>query len=434
MKDPFKSDNYRENLGFLKEAIKARDELVTIRHYNKTVRDLSQALKRFTDKAEDVAKFVIRGDSIDYVKSMNGRPSILKILKGILNRIFGRNIPVKNISSFIDKLPPPTSMTIFEYLEACRKISGLEQVERGNIAIAPEKPERSFLKEDRQVDVNYNDSGHGNSLDEKPGYKEISNYQEKKSKILTENSQSSKSSKEEPIYATVPKKHIEAKRELKQKQQSKPPILPKPSIAPPLPKKMFAAGQEVRQKPKVVGTVPKSTKDKPELPPKLKNLGHTDQKSSTKLEMVVSSMEKDKPKLPPKLKNLGHADQKSSTKLGMVVSSMEKEINYNIDIKVQEIRKKFKQNQAKENPNAQTIESRTTPVAQVNIDVEKKTRPSPKVASQSRLFPMGDEISQMNLLSAKSDPRPHVSKSALLTDVNVKQIVVQFENYGRKVS
>ncbi|WP_265043561.1 hypothetical protein [Wolbachia endosymbiont (group A) of Scambus nigricans] len=193
---------------------------------------------------------------------------------------------------------------------------------------------------------------------------------------------------------------MEAKRELKQKQQSKPPILPKPSIAPPLPKKMFTAGQEVRQKPKVVGTVPKSTKDKPELPLKLKKLGHTDQKSSTKLEMVVSSMEK--------------------------------EINYNIDIKVQEIRKKFKQNQAKESPNAQTIESRTPPVAQVNIDVEKKTSPSPKVASQSRLFPMRDEISQMNPLSAKSDPRPHVSKNALLTDVNVKQLVVQFENYGRK--
>ncbi len=110
-------------------------------------------LKRFTDKAEDVAKFVIRSDSIDYVKSMNGKPSGLKILKEILNRISGRNVPVENISSFIDKLPPPTSMTIFEYLEAYRKISGLEQVERGNIAIAPENPERSFLKEDRQVEV-----------------------------------------------------------------------------------------------------------------------------------------------------------------------------------------------------------------------------------------------------------------------------------------
>jgi hypothetical protein len=206
--------------------------------------------------------------------------------------------------------------------------------------------------------------------------------------------------REELIYATVPKEHIEAKKELKQKQQSKPPILPKSSIAPPLPKKMFTAAQEVRQKPKVVETVPKSTKDKPELPPKLKKLGHTVPKSSTKLEMVVSSMEK--------------------------------EINYNIDIKVQEIRKKFKQNQAKESPNAQTIESRTPPVAQVNIDVEKKTRPSPKVASQFRLFPMRDEISQMNPLSAKSDPRPHVSKNALLIDVNIKQLVVQFENYGRK--
>ncbi|TVS92791.1 hypothetical protein COM42_005565 [Wolbachia pipientis] len=400
MNDPFKSEDYKKNLDSLIKAIKAGDELVTIRQYGKTVTDLSHALEGFTDKAEDVAKFVIRSDLNNYVKSMNGKPSGLKILKEILNRISGRNVPVKNISSFIDKLPPPTSMTIFEYLEAYRKISGLEQVERGNIAIAPEKPERSFLKENRQVEVNYNDSGYESSLSEESGHEEISNYQEKKSKSLTENSQSSKSPKEEPIYATIPKEHIEAKRENRKKQQSKPPILPKPSIAPPLPKKMFTAGQEVRQKPKVVGTVPKSTKDKPELPPKLKKLGHIDQKSSTKLEMVVSSMEK--------------------------------EINYNIDIKVQEIRKKFKQNQAKESPNAQTIESRTPPVAQVNIDVEKKTRPSPKVTSQSRLFPMRDEISQMNPLSAKSDPRPHVSKNALLTDVNVKQLVAQFENYGRK--
>ncbi|WP_425383585.1 hypothetical protein [Wolbachia endosymbiont (group A) of Melieria omissa] len=47
------------------------------------------------------------------------------------------------------------------------------------------------------------DSGYGSSLNEESVYKEISNYQEKKSKILIENSQSSKSPKEEPIYATI---------------------------------------------------------------------------------------------------------------------------------------------------------------------------------------------------------------------------------------
>ncbi|WP_341810653.1 hypothetical protein [Wolbachia endosymbiont (group A) of Campoletis raptor] len=483
MNNPFKSENYKKNLDSLIKAVKLGN---AEKQYNKTLRDLSHALEGFTGEAKGIAEFVIYTDLNNYVEQPLG------LFKTLMNRILGKNFPTKNssISNFInDELSSFTLETAAKYTRILKKIDLLEQLEKdfrkNNIlkdSLNLEQSEKSqgkdrshevslegrkqkegtfeLRKEEqpkeklggnrmRQIkrpttappaapdsrkvrfkseissdgeskakstssllkgansfsmpDAKENpseDSGHGNSLDEKPGYKEISNYQEKKSKILTENSQSSKSPREELIYVTVPKEHMEAKRELKQKQQSKPPILPKSSIAPPLPKKMFTAGQEVRQKPKVVGTVPKSTKDKPELPLKLKKLGHTDQKSSTKLEMVVSSMEK--------------------------------EINYNIDIKVQEIRKKFKQNQAKESPNAQTIESRTPPVAQVNIDVEKKTRPSPKVASQSRLFPMRDEISQMNPLSAKSDPRPHVSKNALLTDVNVKQLVVQFENYGRK--
>lgn len=311
MKDQFKSDNYRENLDFLKEAIKAGDELVTIRHYNKTVRDLSQTLESFTDKAEDVAKFVICSDLNNYIEPVNKKPSgFFGIFKKTFNKILGKDASIQNndIRNFAnDKLPSLAEKITFEYLNVLKKISDLEQSKKNQeehrlYGVNLEDRTASKQEENPLYDLQAGDSGYGSSLDEKPGYKEISNYQEKKSKILTENSQSSKSPREELI---------------------------------------FTAGQEVRQKPKVVGTVPKST-------------------------------------------------------------------------------------------NAQTIESRTPPIAQVNIDVEKKTRPSLKVASQSRLFPMRDEISQMNPLSAKSDPRPHVSENALLTDVNIKQLVVQSENYGRK--
>ncbi|OAM02039.1 hypothetical protein [Wolbachia endosymbiont of Dactylopius coccus] len=52
MNDPFKSENYKKNLDSLIEAIKLKN---IGEQYNKTVRDLSQTLESFTDKAEDVA-------------------------------------------------------------------------------------------------------------------------------------------------------------------------------------------------------------------------------------------------------------------------------------------------------------------------------------------------------------------------------------------
>jgi len=72
MNDPFKSENYKKNLDSLIEAIKLKN---IGEQYNKTVRDLSQTLESFTDKAEDVAKFVICSDLNNYIEPVNKKPS-----------------------------------------------------------------------------------------------------------------------------------------------------------------------------------------------------------------------------------------------------------------------------------------------------------------------------------------------------------------------
>lgn len=251
------------------------------------------------------------------------------------------------------------------------------------------------------------DSGYESPLSESSEYEEISNYQ---SKIPTENSQSSNPPKEEPIYATVSKEHMEAKRERKQKQQSKPPILPKPSIAPPIPKKMFTTGQEVRQKPKVV---------EPAVSLKPKNLG---QKVSTKPKVVGVILKKSDERVP--LKSENQDNRKSAQKAAgkaipkVAAVTMKGGVNRERDSKVKALKEKFEQNQAKENANVQLAENKTTPAVQADISVKKK---------QSHSSPTGNKRSAMNHLTAKSDPKPHVSKNPPSTQVSVKEMVAQIE-------
>uniref|UniRef100_A0A1B0G1P6 Propionyl-CoA carboxylase beta chain, mitochondrial n=1 Tax=Glossina morsitans morsitans TaxID=37546 RepID=A0A1B0G1P6_GLOMM len=207
------------------------------------------------------------------------------------------------------------------------------------------------------------DSGYGSSLNEESVYKEISNYQEKKSKILRENSQSSKSPKEEPIYAIVPKEHIEAKRERKQKQQPQALVPPKP---PQVPKKMFTTGQEVRQESKVV------IKDKPAVPPKPKNLSRANQKVSTEPKVVGVILKKSAERVP--LKSENQDNRKSAQKAAgkaipkVAAATMKGGANREMGSKVKALKEKFEQNQAKGNANVQLAESKTTPAAQADID------------------------------------------------------------------
>lgn len=90
--------------------------------------------------------------------------------------------------------------------------------------------------------VSPQDSGYESSLSEDSGHEEISNYQEKKSKASTKDSRPSKLPKEEPIYATIRKEHIEAKRESRKKQA---PV--------PKPKNLGSADQQVSTKTRIVG-------------------------------------------------------------------------------------------------------------------------------------------------------------------------------------
>lgn len=420
------------------------------------MRDLSQALKGFTNKAEDVAKFVIYSDLNNYVEPLNAKPlGFFETLKGILDRVLGKDIPVKDndMRDFVgDKLSGFTIEKAAEYTNILRIInlfkerlkeildskqnvkdnkghksyevstenkttskqkedalklqegkqpagkSGMKKIKRPTTApppppitsneLKPEPQKKVATTEKKKVRfkskpeiIPFDDSGY-ESLSDEESDKKISNYQEKGS-----------------IYVTVPKEHIEAKRESRKKQP------PKPSIAPPMPN---AIGQEVRQKPK---------KDKPEIPPKPKNLG---QQVSTKPRIVgvtPKKSAKSKPTVP-----LKKAADKAAPEVKVV--TMKEKVNSKKDGRVKSMVEKIEQNQA--------AESKATPVAQADIGMKKDPVPSPKAASQSHLFPTGNKRSKMNPITAKSDPKPPVSEKPLLTHVSVKKIAARFESHGKK--
>lgn len=100
-------------------------------------------------------------------------------------------------------------------------------------------------------------------LNEDPEYEEISNYQEEKSKSLTKDLRNLQSIKEEQIYVTIPKEHIEAKREHRKRNNNFNLFCTSKTIKVPLvAEKMFTINQKIRQEPK---------KDKPAVPLKPKD-------------------------------------------------------------------------------------------------------------------------------------------------------------------
>ncbi|WP_264377119.1 hypothetical protein [Wolbachia endosymbiont (group B) of Ochlodes sylvanus] len=172
MHDPFKSEDYKKNLDSLIKAIKLGNPE---KQYGKTVTDLSHALEGFTDKAEDVAKLVIRDDLSNCVKKANKKPLILRIF----NRILGRDVSIRNISNFIkDKLPPSTARTVIEYTDVIQKISDLERIERSQDKYRSYGVNLENRQQKKNLLYEREDSGYGGSLNEDPEYEEISNYQE----------------------------------------------------------------------------------------------------------------------------------------------------------------------------------------------------------------------------------------------------------------
>lgn len=385
MHDPFKSEDYKKNLDSLIKAINLGNPE---EQCYKTVIDLSHALEGFTDKAEDVAKLVIRDDLNNCVKKANKKPLILRIF----NRILGRDVSIRNISNFIkDKLPPSTARTAIEYTDVIQKISDLERIERSQDKYRSYGINLENRQQKKNLLYEREDSGYGGSLNEDPEYEEISNYQEEKSKSLTKDLRNLQSIKEEPIYATISKEHIEAKREHRKKQQLQSLA---PSRVPPVPEKMFTANQKIRQEPK---------KDKPAVPPKPKDLG---EKVSTEQKIVVEKSAESNPILPLKSENQdGKESAKKADGPKVLVVAMKKEVTRESS-KVKALKERFERNQVK---NVLPAENKTTSVTQTDISVKRK---------QSRSFPVGNKKSSINHLASKNLPS---------TNVSVKEMVARIE-------
>ncbi|WCR54527.1 MAG: hypothetical protein PG981_001549 [Wolbachia endosymbiont of Ctenocephalides orientis wCori] len=68
MTDFFNNNNYKENMSILIKNIETGNTTAANEQYTKTLNELSQALKSFTNKEQSVAKFIIRGDLTSHME------------------------------------------------------------------------------------------------------------------------------------------------------------------------------------------------------------------------------------------------------------------------------------------------------------------------------------------------------------------------------
>ncbi|WP_265017003.1 hypothetical protein [Wolbachia endosymbiont (group B) of Endotricha flammealis] len=421
-----KNDKYKESFDSLVRAIERGDVKKIDKQYNKTTNDLSKTFESLTDKAEDIAKYVVRGDLDSYVRLLNKKQSNFKIFRRVLNKISGKDTQIKNISDFVNKLPYSTIETAIEHLNISGKIlhhevnfesrttlkqkedtcklqkEGQSKAKSDSNSIKKEvalSPTTEIMFSDSESHT-YEDSGYGSSLDEGHEYEEVSHYQEEKSKILTKGLQNLKLPKEEPIYATIPIEHIEAKRKRKQEQQSKHTVSPKLPTSIIIPEKTSFTGQEVKQESQAI------FKDVLTVSSQSKNLGYANQKMSTKPKIVGVTLKKSVESVPLRAENQDYRQVVPKVEVPIV----KEVVNCKIDSKVKAIVEKFEQNQVKECADMQPTKSKDIMVAQSGIDMKRN--------------PL------MNLVMEQCDRKP--CKSSSLTHVNVKQLAAQFESYGKR--
>ena len=92
MNGTLKNDKYKESFDSLVRAIGRGDVKKIDKQYDKTINALFETFESSTDKAEDVAKYVIRGDLDSYVDLLNKKQSNFKIFRRVLNKISGKDI------------------------------------------------------------------------------------------------------------------------------------------------------------------------------------------------------------------------------------------------------------------------------------------------------------------------------------------------------
>lgn len=184
MNGTLKNDKYKESFDSLVRAIGRGDVKKIDKQYDKTINALFETFESSTDKAEDVAKYVVRGDLDSYVGLLNKKQSNFKIFRRVLNKISGKDTQIKNISDFVNRLPYPTIETAIEHLKISGKILHHKEVKESELS-----PITKIMSSDSESHT-YEDSGYGSSLDEGHEYEEVSHYREEKSEFLEKSLQS----------------------------------------------------------------------------------------------------------------------------------------------------------------------------------------------------------------------------------------------------
>ncbi|QOD38506.1 hypothetical protein [Candidatus Wolbachia massiliensis] len=345
MDNPFKSDNYKENLDSLIKAIKLGNVKKTDEQYNETVRDLSQVLKSFTNEAEGMAKFVIYTDLNNYIEPVDEKPSgLFETLKVILSRVFGQDALIKNdnIRNFVNnKLSSFTIEKAAEYTDILRRIDLFR--ERLDALKKILDSGRSEKEKHKSHEVNLESKTTSKQKKEEQPEGKLGGNRMKRIERPTETPPTALDSKEasslkKAIPSIKPQEKEQPEGKLGSNRMKR---IERPTETPPPPpnlkktsllKKADLSVSELKPEPqKKVAFARKQVSFK--LPIEevrfFEDSGYeslSDEESDKKKTLtadqeVKQQPKKDKPKVPPKPKNLGRADQKVEQKPKVVATN-----------------------------------------------------------------------------------------------------------------
>ncbi|MGL9718443.1 MAG: hypothetical protein ACR5K9_07285 [Wolbachia sp.] len=475
MDDLFESDSYKKNLDSLKKAIKLGDVKKVSEQYNKTVRDLSKALEDFTDKAEDIAKFVIHDDLDSYVKLMNKKPSGFGILRRILDRISGRDVQIKNTNNFIkNRSPHLTAATVIEFINVLEKIPGLERMERNQeedrlYGVNLENKTKSQQKENplyeqikdlgyvdpldvKRKALNYQqneyhlyeqikDLGYVDPLDVK---RKALNYQQNEYHLYEQIKDSGYESLSDEGHYAIPYCQEKEQKENPLYEQTEDsgygsPLGTEPEYAEISEYQENKAFTENSQNSKSPTTVPKKhiekkgerKQNKPPMPSVPEKIFSTNQEVKQKPKVAV----KNKPKVPSRPKNLGRADHKVDTKPkvegAVLKKSAESKPIIPLNPRVKTIAQKVDDKMLSEVASA-TMKNREMGSKVKALKEKFEQNQAKRNANIAEGKTTSAEQSAINPPTAKSNLKPRGSKNSPTT--NVKGIITQLEGSDKKKS
>ncbi|MDG7056253.1 MAG: hypothetical protein LKM44_02065 [Wolbachia endosymbiont of Meromenopon meropis] len=401
-----RNDQYKKNFNFLVKAIKQEDEKKIDKWYYKIISDLSETLEGLTDKAEDVARYILRDDLDNYYLSfLNKKRSNIKIFGVILNKVLGKDRRIKNIGNFVKMLPYPDIEIAIECINILKRFYSLKNKETSTTFNYKD----TFLDTESEFFHIYEGLNHRSSLKNEiyKCEKEVSDYRKEEDKSLKENLQSFQLTREEPVYATISIEHIEAKKKHRRER-----LLKYDLVTPKLPKSMMMQEKTPLTSQEMTQKLQAAFRDTFAVSLQSENLdGNDNQKINTKPRIVGFTLKESFENIVSRPEDYSREQQIVQTNnIGALSSVLKDAFDSKTNNKVKTMVKNFERDQVEACMDIQPVKSQSVMITQSGINIQKN--------------------SLMSSITKRCDNKS--CKDSFLTHVSVKRMIQHFENYEKE--